>query len=173
MTQPTPGQAAPSLDLPLTIQARFELATQTPDNFTMLIFYRGAHCPICKSQLEELGGRLSDFTDRGISPFAISMDNHERAMKVDEEWETGNLPLVYDLSEDKAREYGLYISSKREGSDEPDIFSEPGIALVRPDGTLYMMQSQSVPFARPSFDALLKGIDFVLDKNYPARGDRT
>ena len=36
-----------------------------------------------------------------------------------------------------------------------------------------MMQSQSVPFARPSFDALLKGIDFVLDKDYPARGDRT
>ncbi len=52
-------------------------------------------------------------------------------------------------------------------------FSEPGMALVRPDGTLYMIRSQNVPFARPSFDALLKGLDFVLDKNYPVRGDLT
>lgn len=173
MPQPTPGKPAPDIELPLTIQARFELAAQKPDNFTMLLFYRGSHCPICKKQLEELGGRLSDFTDRGISPFAISMDGEDRAMKVDAEWETGNLPLVYDLSEDKAREWGLYISSKREGSEEPEVFSEPGIALIRPDGTLYMIQQQSVPFGRPSFDALLEGIDFVLDKDYPVRGDLT
>ena len=173
MSQPTPGKAAPGLDLPLTIQARFELSSQSPENFTMLLFYRGSHCPICKSQLEELGGRLSDFTDRGVSPFAVSMDDEERAMKVDREWETGNLPLAYDMSEEKAREWGLYISSKREGSDEPAVFSEPGICLVRPDGTLYMAQQQSAPFARPGFDALLKGIDFVLDKDYPARGDKT
>ncbi len=173
MPQPTPGKPAPKLELPLTIQARFELAAQSPENFTMLLFYRGSHCPICKSQLEELGGRLSDFTDRGISPFAISMDSKERAMKVDAEWDTGNLPLVYDMSEETAREWGLYISSKRDGSEEPEVFSEPGIFLVRPDGTLYMAQQQSVPFARPSFDALLKGIDFVLEKDYPARGDLT
>ncbi len=40
MPQPTPGHAAPSLDLPLTIAARFELAKQTPEHFTLLIFYR-------------------------------------------------------------------------------------------------------------------------------------
>ncbi len=172
MTHPVPGTAAPSLDLPLTIQARFELSTQTPEHFTMLVFYRGSHCPLCKMQLEELGSRLNEFTDRGISPFAISMDDEERAMKVDAEWDTGNLPLAYDMSEEKAREWGLYISTAREGSEEPAIFSEPGICLVRPDGTLYMAQHQSVPFARPSFDGILKGLDFVQIEDYPPRGTK-
>ena len=53
------------------------------------------------------------------------------------------------------------------------MFSEPGICLIRPDGTLYMAQQQSAPFARPDFGALLEGIDYVLDKDYPPRGDLT
>lgn len=165
-----PGQSVPDLDLELTIDARFKLAKQKPDAFTMLVFYRGKHCPICRHYLEELGGRLSDFTDIGVSPFAISMDSEERAMVVDREWETHDLPLAWGLSEDEAREWGLYISEKRAGSDEPDRFSEPGLFLVRPDGTLFFAQVQSAPFTRPSLDQLIEGIGFVQDKNYPARG---
>lgn len=168
-----PNQAVPTLDLPLTIQARFNLADQSPENFTMLVFYRGKHCPICKTYLEEIGSRLGEITKRGINPFAISMDSKERAEVVDSEWDTGDLPLVYDLSEDKAREYGLFISEKREGSDEPDTFSEPGLFLIRPDGTLFFAQIQSAPFTRPSIDELLSGVDFVMENDYPARGTLT
>ena len=58
----TPGQSVPDLDLELTIGARFQLSKQSPENFTMLVFYRGKHCPICKRYLEELGGKLDKFT---------------------------------------------------------------------------------------------------------------
>ncbi|RPF70272.1 peroxiredoxin-like family protein [Aurantiacibacter spongiae] len=168
-----PNQPAPAIDLPLTIQAKFVLADQSPDLFTWLIFYRGRHCPVCKSYLEEIGSRLDEITGAGLSPFAISMDDKDRAMTVDSDWKTGDLPLVYDLSEDKAREYGLYISQKREGTDEPDVFSEPGMFLIRPDGTVYMAQVQSAPFTRPSIDQLLDGVKVIKDKDYPARGTRT
>ncbi|MEW4447977.1 peroxiredoxin-like family protein [Qipengyuania sp. JC766] len=168
-----PGQKVPDIDLPLTIQARFELAKQSPDNLTMLVFYRGRHCPICKSQLEELGGKLEEFTKRGISPFAISMDDKERAMTVDEEWKTGDLPLVYDLPEEEARKWGLYISEKRPDSDEPEVFSEPGIFLITPEQELFFAAVQSGPFARPPLDKLLEGIDYVLENDYPARGTLT
>ena len=168
-----PNRPVPSLDLPLTIDARFNLADQSPDNFTMLVFYRGKHCPICKNYLETIADKLDAITKRGINPFAISMDSEERAKVVDEEWDTGDLPLCYDLSEEKAREWGLYISEKREGSDEPEVFSEPGLFLVRPDGTLFFAQAQSAPFTRPSIDQLLDGVDFILDKGYPARGTLT
>src|SRR6056300_217109 len=97
-----PGSTAPDLDLPLTIDARFALADQTPDTFTMLVFYRGKHCPICRNQLEEIADRLSDFTDRGINVFAISMDSEDRARVVHEEWETHDLPLAHSLSEEQA-----------------------------------------------------------------------
>ncbi|GAA5058197.1 peroxiredoxin-like family protein [Erythrobacter westpacificensis] len=168
-----PGFTAPDIDLPLTIDARFVLSDQTPDNYTMLVFYRGKHCPICKRYLEEIGGRLDDFVSRGINVFAISMDSEERAMVVDKEWKTGNLPLVHSMTEDQAREWGLYISEKRDGSEEPDVFSEPGLFLLKPDRTVHFAQTQNAPWTRPSLDDLLKGIDFTLENDYPTRGTLT
>lgn len=169
----TPGQTAPDLDLPLTINARFHLSKQQPENFTMLVFYRGRHCPICKKQLEEIAGRLEDFTSRGINVFAISMDSQDRAMVVDSEWATHDLPLVYDLTEEQAREWGLYISEKRPDSEEPDVFSEPGLFLLRPDRTLHFAVVQNAPFTRPALDDLLNGLDYTMKNDYPTRGTLT
>ena len=168
-----PGQKVPDLDLPLTIPARFKLSDQTPQTFTLLVFYRGKHCPICRSQLEDLAGMLPDFVDAGVSPFAISMDSPDRAAVSHEEWETGDLPLAHSLSEEQARQWGLYLSEKREGSEEPDMFSEPALFLVRPDMTLYFATIQNAPFSRPPLDELLSGIKFVTEKDYPTRGTLT
>ena len=168
-----PGKPVPSLELPLTIDAKFALADQSPDNFTMLVFYRGKHCPVCKRYLEELGGRLSDFTDKGINVFSISMDSPERAAVSHEEWDTHDLPIAHSLSEEEAREWGLFISQKRDGSEEPEIFSEPGLFLVKPDGTLHFSVVQSAPFTRPDLDELLEGITYTLENDYPTRGTAT
>ena len=170
MTQLIPGQTVPDLDLPLTIDARFELSKQQPEAFTMLVFYRGKHCPICKKYLTELSGKLDQFTDKGINVFAVSMDSPERAAVSHEEWDTGDVPLAHSLSEDKAREWGLYISEKRDGSEEPDMFSEPGLFLVKPDGTLHFAVVQNAPFTRPDLDDLLSGLSFTLENDYPTRG---
>ena len=168
-----PGDTAPDIDLPLTIDARFKLSDQSPEQFTMLVFYRGKHCPICKRYLTEIGSRLREITDRGVNVFAVSMDDEDRAMVVDKEWDTGDLPLVYDMSEDMAREWGLFISSKREGSEEPDTFSEPGLFLIRPDRTVYFAQVQSAPFTRPDLDQLMDGLDIIKKNDYPPRGMAT
>ncbi|MBT8427036.1 MAG: AhpC/TSA family protein [Erythrobacter sp.] len=168
-----PGQKVPDLDLPLTIDARFELSTQSPDAFTMLVFYRGKHCPICKKYLEELGTKLGKFTEKGINVFAVSMDSPERAAVAHVDWETADLPLAHSMTEQKAREWGLYISEKREGSEEPDTFSEPGLFLVKPDGTLHFAVVQNAPFTRPDLDDLLSGLSFTLENDYPTRGTLT
>jgi peroxiredoxin len=169
----TPGKPVPELDLPLMIDARFELAKQSPEAFIMLVFYRGRHCPICKDYLTELGGKLSKFTDKGINVFAISMDSPERAAVSHQEWETGDLPIAHSMSEETAREWGLYISEKRAGSDEPNTFSEPGLFLIRPNGELYFLVVQNAPFTRPDLDDLLLSLNFVLDNDYPTRGTLT
>ena len=173
MPQLIPGKKVPDLDLPLTIDARFELSKQEPENYTMLVFYRGKHCPICKKYLTELGGRLSDFTDKGINVFSVSMDSPDRAAVAHEEWETHDLPIAHSLTEEKAREWGLYISEKRDGSEEPDVFSEPGLFLVKPDGTLHLAVVQSAPFTRPDLDDLLEGLTYSIEKGYPTRGTLT
>jgi hypothetical protein len=57
------------------------------------------------------------------------------------------------------------------GFDEPALFSEPGLFVIRPDGTLYFGAVQTMPFARPAFGDILKALDFVIANDYPARGE--
>jgi hypothetical protein len=57
------------------------------------------------------------------------------------------------------------------GVEEPPLFTEPGVFLVRPDHTLYWASVQSMPFARPHFREIVAALDFVIAKDYPARGE--
>ena len=51
------------------------------------------------------------------------------------------------------------------------MFSEPGLFLVRPDGTLYFASVQTMPFSRPRFADILGALDFVIANDYPGRGE--
>lgn len=166
-----PTQAVPDFSVPLIGGGTFELGEQLGDNFTLLVFYRGVHCPICKMQLRELQRKLGDFEKRGINVVAISMDSQERARKSSDEWDIKDVTLGYGLSEEQARAFDLYISSGRPDSEEPEVFSEPALLLVKPDQSLYFASIQSMPFTRPPLDELLKGIDYALENDYPARGE--
>jgi hypothetical protein len=59
------------------------------------------------------------------------------------------------------------------GIVEPPMFVEPALFLVRPDRTLYYASVQSMPFGRPCFAEMLSGIEKVVSKDYPARGEVT
>lgn len=172
MTKLIPTQSVPDFTVPMTDSGQFQLSQRLGDNFTLLLFYRGLHCPICKMQLRELQRKISDFAERGIDVVAISMDSEKRAKKSAEEWGIDDLMLGYGLSEHDARALGLYISASRPDSPEPDIFSEPALFLVRPDQTLYFASVQSMPFTRPPLDQLLQGVDYALEHDYPARGEK-
>lgn len=169
-----PSHKCPPLNLKSINNADFDLHRQVPENFTALFFYRGLHCPICKNQLQELEKNINKFNDRGVNVVAISMDKQDRAEKAYKEWELSNLNVCYGLEESTAREWGLYIS---EGLPNPDaiveesqIFSEPGMFLVKPDGTLYCSSIQTMPFARPPLSDIISALDFILEKDYPPRG---
>lgn len=86
-----------------------------------------------------------------------------------------SLRMGYGLPLATARAWGLYLSTSRGktsiGIEEPALFSEPGVFLVRPDRTLYWLSVQSMPFARPNFDELVQALDFVIKNAYPARGE--
>ncbi len=171
MSRLLPAQKVPDFTVPLTDGGQFQLSQRLGDNLTLVLFYRGLHCPICKGQLLDLQRRLDDLGERGITAVAISMDSQERAEKSAEDWHIDKLLLGYGLTEETARELGLFLSAARPESSEPEIFSEPGLFLVKPDQSLYFASIQSMPFTRPPLDQLIQGIDFVLKNNYPARGE--
>ena len=166
-----PRTKVPELELNLINDTKWKLSDQNPENFTLLVFYRGLHCPVCKKYLEELKSKLDEFIDKGINVIAISCDTEERAKKAGKEWDISSLPVAYELSISEARNWGLYISSSI-SDKEPDEFSEPGLFLIRPNGELYFSTIQTMPFSRPNFDEVLSAIDFILKKDYPARGEK-
>ncbi len=164
-----PREKTPSITIDLVNDTRWSLEEQTPKNLIMIIFYRGKHCPVCKKYLEELQTKISQFTELGVNLIAISSDTEEKAKKTYEDWDIADIPIGYEFPIEEARKWGLFISSGIK--EEPEHFIEPGLFLIKPDSTLYAASIQSMPFARPSFDDLLKAIKFVLDKDYPARGE--
>lgn len=170
-----PRQPVPALRLPTIDHGDCVLTHDTPQNFTLAVFYRGLHCPICLKYLLELARLQAEFDKRGVKLIAISSDTRERAQALADKLKSPDLRIGYDLPLAVARQWGLYISSSRgqtsTGIEEPALFSEPGVFIVRPDGTLYYAAVQTMPFARPHFDELLAAIDFALAKNYPARGE--
>jgi peroxiredoxin len=118
-----------------------------------------------------------DFTTRGVSVIALSSDRAERAERAKQEWKLPTLRLGYGLDLVGARRWGLYISTGRgvtsAGVEEPALFSEPGLFLVKRDRTLYFASVQTMPFARPHFADILAALDYVIAKDYPARGEVT
>lgn len=170
-----PNKPVPALELSLAGGGRFSLAAEKPQHFTMVVFYRGLHCPICRRYLSELESLLPEFEKRGVSVFAASSDPQDRAEQAKSGWGLANLRVGYGLSIENARKWGLYVSRSKgptsAGVVEPDLFNEPGLFFVRPDGTLYWGTTSTMPFGRPHFNEILQSLDFVIPKNYPARGD--
>jgi hypothetical protein len=89
--------------------------------------------------------------------------------KTKPEWGLGELTLGYGLSEDSARQWGLFISTSIRDT-ETDRFNEPGLFLVRPDGTLYSSVLHTSPFHRHHFADVMEAIDMIKARDYPPRG---
>ncbi len=165
-----PTEAVPELSVDTLEGETWRLAGQTPASFTLIEFYRGYHCPRCKLHLLDLDQKLARFTERGCAVIAVSMDSRDRAEKSKREWGLGALTLGYGLSEDSAREWGLFMSQSIHDK-EPGRFNEPGMFLVRPGGTLYSAVLHTSPFHRHHFADVLEAIDMIKSRDYPARGD--
>lgn len=170
-----PRDPVPALNVALTSGERFVLGAAPGEHFDLVVFYRGLHCPICAKYLMELERLAPEFAARGVQLLAVSSDDAGRARQMADKVSANNLQFGYGLSLKSARQWGLYISAGRGktsiGIEEPALFSEPGVFIVRPDGSLYYGAVQTMPFARPQFQDLLGAIDFAIAKNYPARGE--
>jgi len=171
-----PNEIAPALSLPSINRDAFALKDSKPELFTVIVFHRGAHCPICKSHVKEIEEHCQKALDAGTKIVAVSMDTKERADLFHKEvadalnQEKLQVPILYGLTEHQASEWGLYFSEKRPDTSEPDVFSEPGVFVIRPDNSIFMMQMQSAPFARPSMDQLIEGLQRASEHNCPVRG---
>ncbi len=172
-----PRYPVPALNVPLVKGGHFSLGADPAKRFDLIVFYRGLHCGICAKYLMELERLSSEFASRGVQVVAVSSDDEARGREMSEKVKASGVKFGYGFSLRSARQWGLYISESRgrtsAGIEEPALFNEPGVFLVRPDGTLYYGAVQTMPFARPQFQDLIGAIDFAVAKDYPARGEFT
>ncbi|WP_062763480.1 redoxin domain-containing protein [Falsirhodobacter sp. alg1] len=166
---PMPGSKAPAIHATAADGNAFTAPTAPEGGFSVVFFYRGVHCPKCKDQLQELAEQEAAFREANVVVSAVSMDDDERFSRQKQEWNVGDLTLGNKLTEESAREWGLFISAKAKDS-EPAKFAEPGIAVIQPDGTIYALYIQNVPFARPGLGDLLGALKFIMANDYPVRG---
>lgn len=170
MNRPTPKHKAPDLKFPLLDGRQWHLNEQNPQSFTLIVFYRGLHCPICKKYLQQLEALLPDFQEHGVNVVAVSMDSEKRARLSRKDWALKDLTLGYKLDLETAKKWGLYISSAvKEG--EPDIFSEPGLFLIDTNNVVYYAAQNSNPWGRPYLASFVKAVDYIVKSGYPARGE--
>ena len=113
---------------------------------------------------------MDDFGKRGVQIAAVSANDRATAEKTTTEWGLDKLPIGYELSIDDARNWGLFVSNAIKDT-EPAQFVEPGTFIIRADGTLYSSIVQSMPFSRATGEQILGMLDFVIEKDYPARGE--
>ena len=170
MNRPTPKHIAPDLHFPLLDGNQWILADQRPDNFTLVVFYRGLHCPLCKKYLQQLQELLPEFEQRGVYVIAVSMDTEKRARLSRQKWELSNLTLGYGLSDKSARDWALYLSAGVKDG-EPSVFSEPGLFLIDNNNQVYYSAINSNPWGRPYLPSFVKAVDYIVQSGYPARGE--
>lgn len=162
-----PSNPAPKLVLETVAHGGFDLAVNAPPNGTMVVFYRGEHCPICHHHIKEMDDRIGDFALRGISVVAVSSDALQNAKKLVDEMQIIRLPVAHSFDLKSARnDWGLLISQGAQGSQEPDFFAEPGHFWIRQDGSVAFSAVLSVPYMRPDATQILRAVDKTL-----ARGD--
>lgn len=168
-----PTQSVPTLSLPLSGGGSTDdlsLGSGADGRFTMVLFYRGLHCPVCRKQLGELNRRLDDLAEAGVGRVvAVSMEDQARSQSVNEDWKLDKLSLAYGLTQESARDWGLFIShAVKDG--EPEVFNEPGMFILDDDGSLFWSTVATMPFGRPPLDEVIGGLVFAQKEGYPARG---
>lgn len=163
------GNPAPALAVKTLDGRAWKLADQTPENYTMIVLYRGLHCPVCAQYLTELAEKLDAFIQLGVNVIAISGDSLEKAKKLQEKAKLQQVTIGYDLTSEDMHRWGLYLSQGH-FDGEPDLFSEPAVFLIKPDGRLYFANIGTHPFSRVGFDFLLEGLEYVIPRDYPFRG---
>jgi len=168
-----PGTTAPLLSLPLVQGGTTDdlaLGAGAEGRFTLIVFYRGLHCPVCRKQLREVNENMDELREAGVGRVvAVSMDTLKRATISIDGWELTRLAIAHGLTKEAAHQWGLFISSGfKEG--EPELFSEPGMFILDSDNTVFWSNISSMPFGRMPVKAIINGLKYVTENDYPARG---
>ncbi|GAC19888.1 redoxin domain-containing protein [Paraglaciecola arctica] len=137
---------------------------------TLVIVYRGQHCPICLNYLNELELFTSRFEALDIDVVAVSADNKSQLQQFKVKGLNTSFPILLELQVEDMKRLGLYISEPTSDSETDHLFAEPGLFLVNSSGEMSIVEIANAPFIRPNIEQFVSGMKYVIENNYPIRG---
>ena len=138
------------------------------DRWSMLVVYRGKHCPKCKAYLGKLNTMIADW-EAMLDIVVVSADTEDKAAADVAEF-GWTFDLGYGLTEDQMDALGLYKSDPLSEAETDARFSEPGTFAFKPSGELMLVDISNGPASRPDLDMLIGGMQFNIDNDRPVRG---
>lgn len=170
MPSPKPVAGAPLAPMPFHKAGGGMLEIGGPrENWTLLVVYRGKHCPRCKKYLNILDAMRGQWADAGFDIVVVSADPEVKAAADQAEF-GWRFDLGYGLSEAQMETLGLYVTEPLSPNETDRRFAEPGTFVIRPDGSLVLAAISNGPSARPELSELLDGMIFTKDNDRPPRG---
>ena len=112
------GSQIPDIYFSLINGNSIRLSEET-SNWTLLIVYRGLHCPICRGYAAKFENKLPKLQDINTRLIIISADPGDKAAKFAEKLNLKS-KIGYGLTIDQMRKLGLYLSEPR--PNEVDIY---------------------------------------------------
>ena len=167
----TAGAKFPELTVPKLGGGELALGKPEKGDWTMVVVYRGKHCPMCTRYLGTLEEMRADFEALGVDLQTVSGDPEEKASA--HMADVGvTLPVGYGLTIEQMTALGLYISHPRSPKETDRPFPEPSLFVVNSDGAVQVLDISNSPFSRPELATLLNGLKFIRnpENNYPVRG---
>ena len=166
--KPVPGEKLAPMQFPQLSGGPLEVGG-VRENWTLFVVYRGKHCPRCKAYLNTLDAMRDDWAAAGIDIAVVSADPAEKAQADLEEF-GWHFPLGYGMTEEQMTTLGLYNSDPLSPDETDRRFAEPGVFVLWPDGTQFLVAISNGPSARPDLAQLLDGMIFSQKMNRPPRG---
>jgi peroxiredoxin len=165
--KPAVGVAMPEMTFPKLGGGELRFGG-TRDRWSLLVVYRGKHCPRCKRYLNKFNAMLSDWTAL-MDVVVVSADTAEKAQADVEEF-GWDFDIAYGMTEPQMRALGVYVSDPLSEAETTTRFAEPGTFALRPNGELMLVDISNGPASRPDLEELLDGMRFNIKNDRPVRG---
>jgi len=140
-------------------------------DWQIVVIYRGWHCPLCTSYLNQLEGYMKTLVEIGIDLIAVSADSKSQ-LEVHLKVLNISFPICYGLTIEQMQALGLYISIPRSEQETDHPFSEPGVFVINEMGLVQVIDISNGSFSRPELSAFVAGLGRHKDpaNGFPIRG---
>jgi len=156
-----PGTRFPEIILPLAGGGHTEIGTpSSPENWKLVVIYRGVHCPLCTRYLETLEGHLAGFAQANTEVIAVSADSETKASAYASK-HGFSFPVASELTLIHMRQLGLYVSLPAVPGETDGPFAEPALFVLDTQGIVHVVEITNAPFVRPDLELLCRSVGYM------------